>query len=225
MKPIPTSPEAQARLAPVVLYGGTFDPPHAGHLAVALKALEATGARRLLWVVGGDPPHKVGTGAPAHHRLAMVQALVAGQPRFEVATWELERPGPSYAVDTLRQARRALALPAAPEAVLWVLGADAAAGLPGWHAAPELAQLAAFLVVTREGFNEGGLRAQLAKEAPWLPAKALSFLNMPPVPASSSELREALAKGETPAHLPDAVAAYVQQHSLYGPAQPEGGHP
>lgn len=219
-----TSPQAPALAslkAPgaVVIYGGTFDPPHAGHLAVAEAALKATQAASLHWVVGGEPPHKPPPGAPAQHRLGMVQVLTAHEPRFQVEAWDLERQGPSYAVDTLRLARQALGLGLEPMAMLWVLGADAMAGLHTWHEAPSLAALTGFLVVSREGFDEAALRAHLAKTAPWLPAEQVHFLTMPPVPASSSALRQALADGAPTPWLPPAVAAYVAQHALYPPKE------
>lgn len=206
--------------SPVVLYGGTFDPPHAGHLAVAEAALKATQAASLHWVVGGEPPHKPPPGAPAQQRLAMVRALIAHEPRFQAEAWELAREGPSYAVDTLRQARAALDLPEASGAVLWVLGADAMAGVPNWHEAPSLAKLTHFLVVAREGFDEAPLRARLAQEAPWLPPQQLHFLPMPLVPASSSALRRDLAAGRPNPWLPKAVADHVAQAGLYRAADP-----
>jgi len=211
-------------------YGGTFDPVHAGHLAVA-RAVRAAFGIAPAFVPAADPPHRAAPGASAAQRTRMLELALAAEPGFRVDTRELRRRGPSWTVATLRELRAELG----PEAPLaWVLGADSFRGLPGWHAWEALPGLAHFVVAVRPGHALDPLPPVLAaacagrwREDPAdlaaAPAGRLFRLDMALHPASATEVRRGLAGGEGPAGwLDPAVAAYIAREGLYrggsGPA-------
>jgi nicotinate-nucleotide adenylyltransferase len=208
---------------PHVGYGGTFDPVHAGHLAVARAARAALGAD-IAFVPAADPPHRPPPGADARHRAAMLARAIAGEPGFSVDRRELERDGPSWSVVTLAGLRAELG-PGRP--LVWLVGADAFRGLPTWHRWTELLGLAHFVVAVRPDHALEPLPAPLAEaiadrfaadaaELLEAPAGRVWVLAMPPHPASSTRLRERLRAGQDPGDwLPAAVAAYIARHGLY----------
>lgn len=201
----------------VALFGGTFDPIHRGHLAVARAALDSGRVDEVRFVVAGNPPHKPdGARHSAEERWCMAILATLDEPRFRVERWEIDRPGRSFAVDTVRQARAALKAAYGTEPELyWVIGADAMAQIESWHDAPTLFGLTRFLVLPREGFNETSLRDRLPDTVTW------AYLPMPPVNISSTALRAGLMAGEdVSAWLPPLVADYIQRYALYR-AQPE----
>ena len=156
------------------LFGGSFDPVHHGHLIVAQVAREALGLSEVRFIPAGLQPFKTeGPRAPAADRVAMLRLALAGIPGFAVETCEVERPGPSYTVDTLRElgARRP------GEAFILLVGADAARDLPRWREADEVLRRAKVAVLTRPGHE--------APTAPWV-------ARVVPVPAldlSATDLR------------------------------------
>jgi nicotinate-nucleotide adenylyltransferase len=186
------------------VFGGTFDPPHGGHLALAERARERLKLDRVLFVPAGSPPHKRGrvrSSAPA--RLAMTRLAVRGNPAFAVSTLELGRRGPSFTVDTLR------ALAAAhPGARLYLLlGADSLAEFAGWRDPAAIRALATLVIARRPG----------ARRAPSGRARrGIVWLDNPGLELSSSALRRHAAAGGSLRYLvPDAVARYVARHRLY----------
>jgi nicotinate-nucleotide adenylyltransferase len=196
----------------VALFGGTFDPIHEGHLAAARAVLERGLVDEVVFVPAGDPPHKrARTLASAHDRYVMTVLATLNEPRFRVVPWELERAGPSYTVDTLEHARAVLGA----VDVYWLIGADAAWGLHTWQQAQRLVTLTRFLVVSREGFDEDGLRAQLALHFPACDGDWVQFVRMPEVAVSSTALRAACAAGRSPDGLPQCVAAFIARYGLY----------
>ncbi|MCX7033431.1 MAG: nicotinate-nucleotide adenylyltransferase [Arenimonas sp.] len=213
-----------------LLYGGTFDPVHAGHLAVARAAQAALGAD-VAFLPAADPPHRQAPGASAAQRARMLELAIAGEPHFTVDRRELHRDGPSWTVDTLR-GLRAERGPAAPLA--WLVGADAFRGLPDWHHWRELFGLAHFVVAVRPGHGLDALPDDLAQACAgrWTdratdlanePAGRLLRLDMPLHPASATELRRRLRAGEPPGDwLAGPVADFVRAQGLYrggtGPA-------
>jgi nicotinate-nucleotide adenylyltransferase len=211
-------------MALVLLYGGTFDPVHAGHLAVARAARDELGAPvRLL--PAADPPHRDATGADAAQRAHMLELAIAGEPGLVVDRSELERGGASYTVDTLRAIRAVLG-PGAPLA--WITGDDSFRSLPQWHAWEDLFGLAHFIVALRPGHGLGDLPPALAAQVGprWVedpaalhaaPAGRLYRLHFPPRPESASAIRRAIAEGRTPEGLAPAVARYIHASGLYGP--------
>ncbi|MFD0739543.1 nicotinate-nucleotide adenylyltransferase [Lysobacter koreensis] len=211
-----------------VFYGGTFDPVHCGHLAVARAVRDGLQAPvRLL--PAADPPHKGPTHADAQQRARMLDLATAGERGLVVDRRELRRPGPSYSIDTLRELREELG-PQAP--IAWLIGSDSLAQLHTWHRWRELFELAHILVVTRPGTP---VDAQwLAQQAPQVhtevaarqcpparlkasPAGGLALFGLEEQrPESSTELRRRIAAGEPwQAWVPPAVAEYIARKQLY----------
>lgn len=204
--------------ARVGLFGGTFDPIHRGHLAAASAVLDAGLVDRVLFVPAGSPPHKPrGAHATDVERYVMAVLATLPEPRFGVARFELDRPGPSYAIDTALQAARALG--AAPgEKLAWIIGTDAMAEIGSWWNPRGLFEALDFLVVSRREVEEPALRARLAETVPWAPEEAVRFVPMPYVDTSSTMLRAGLQAGDASvlAALPEPVAIYVRRYGLYG---------
>jgi len=187
----------------VGLLGGTFDPPHLGHLVVAECARVELGLDEVRLLVAGDPYQKSTTSSPAQ-RVAMVRAAVAGDEHLAVDAREVERPGPTYTADTLAE------LSAEEPDVAWyfVLGEDAAAGLSTWKRVEEAFALARFVVVTRPGHD--------APDDRTLP-DAILHLEVPQLEVSSTELRQRFATARATRYLvPLAVDDYARSHALYG---------
>ena len=192
------------------LYGGSFDPPHQAHLALARTALGQLGLDGLLWLPAGRPWQKARELAPDADRLAMLRLLVAGEPRFEIDERELHRAGPSYTIDTLRELRTER-----PQARLFlVVGQDQLAGLPSWRDWTGLLEAATLAVAGRAG-DAVAPPPEVAARAP-----RLERLEMPPMAVSSSAIRAHLAAGGTarelsPAMVSPEVAGYIDSRRLY----------
>ena len=186
----------------VGVLGGTFDPPHFGHLVMASDACERLGLERVLWVPSAEHPFKRDSvRTPAEVRLAMVRAATQDDPRFQVSDIELRRSGPSYTVDTLRQLSETH--PGA-ELVLLV-GADVVREMPAWREPHEVALLATIAAVTRagEGLPEG-------LELPVTPVQVTR------VDVSATEIRRRVAAGLTIRYLvPEPVRAIISGAGLY----------
>ncbi len=207
----------------LLLYGGAFDPVHRGHLAMAAGAWAATGADRLYFLPAGQSPFKASGHASAAHRLAMLQQALAAVPGAEIDDQELHRAGRSYTVETLRALRTRLG---EDVALVWLLGADAAAGLPRWHEASALPQLAHVLVVARPGsplpdLGEGP-EPRFKRCAPeafrTAAAGCWASLDLGAYPEASQSIRARLAAGEAVDDLlPPAVSSYIAAQGLYGP--------
>jgi nicotinate-nucleotide adenylyltransferase len=189
--------------------GGTFDPIHIAHLAIAEEAREALGLEKVLFVPAAMPPHKVDrpVSDPAH-RLAMLELAIADNPAFEVSRIELDRSGPSYTVDTLE------ALASGPADPVLIMSAEAFRDLRTWRRPERILELARIAVVPRDGFPDAN-RAFLAEHFPGFEDRAV-FLPGPRLRLSASELRDRAANGRSLRYLvPDAVAAYIGDHALY----------
>jgi nicotinate-nucleotide adenylyltransferase len=197
------------------VFGGTFDPIHVAHLAVAEAARDAVGLERVLFIPAGEPPHKVGRPiSPADQRLAMVEAAIAGNDGFALSRMELDRSGPSYTVDTLRDLRAARIEAGASPTLALVLSAEAFVELPTWHQPDEVLRLAALIVAPRDGYPDAGPDF-LDRHFPGVAAHAV-FLDGPRMRLSASDLRTRSAEGRSLRYLvPDAVAAYIGDHALY----------
>lgn len=185
------------------IFGGTFDPPHVGHLIVAQDAWAALDLDRVLFVPAASPPHKVGrVRTPAELRLEMVRAATAGDERFEVDELELRREGPSYTVDTLRELRERD--PGA--ALFFLLGADQFRGFAEWREPEEIARLARLVVLSRSGQES---------VAPPIDAPRHE-LGVTRIDVSATEIRRRVAAGEPIRYLvPPAVEAIIQREGLY----------
>lgn len=196
-------------LARLGIMGGTFDPPHLGHLACAEEALEAFGLDAVLFVPTGRPAFKQNRPVtPGKVRLAMVAAAVAGNPAFAVSALEVERPGITYAVDTLRELREELL----GVELVFIVGADAALALPRWRKSAELARLAAFAAATRPGFELGEQALRDLREHGF----DVRPFAVPGLDISSSALRRRVYAGRTIRYLvPEAVRKIIEEESLY----------
>ncbi|MFG6461990.1 nicotinate (nicotinamide) nucleotide adenylyltransferase [Roseateles sp. DXS20W] len=190
----------------LALFGGSFDPPHLGHLAFARFALDALAPERLLWLPAGrqwqKPDQVMAAGV---HRVQMLRRLTAGEPRFCVDDRELHRRGPSFTADTLGEFKRE-----APQAeLMFLIGQDQYARLPTWYRAETVAQLATLVVVPRAG--------EAVVTPPGMPPHRLQVLNLPDIPLSSTAVRNAIARGDDISPLVGAdVASYIDSHRLYG---------
>lgn len=192
----------------IAILGGTFDPPHLGHLFLAECARHQFALERVLFMPAGDPYHKEARGvSPAAHRIEMTRLAVEGNAAFALDDRECHRDGPTYTVDTLEE----LAAEGSRDLLL-ILGADAIADMPNWKDVPRMAALARIAVAPRER-TEAEL-ATLARRAglPGIPA----VIDMPPLAISSTLIRERAARGEPVRYLvPDAVDGYIRRHALY----------
>jgi nicotinate-nucleotide adenylyltransferase len=213
----------------VGILGGTFNPPHRGHLALAEQAREQLGLERVLLVPARLSPHKpsAGEGDPGPaHRLAMCELAVAAHRGLAVCPLELERPAPSYTVDTLSAIQASH-----PDVHLtFILGADVAGTLPSWHRPGRLLELADLAVASRNGSDRapvlaaiaaiGGSRA-LGGEATG--GGSVIFIDLEPIDASSSLVRERVAAGKPIDRLVGVpVARYIAEHGLYGARSMDG---
>jgi nicotinate-nucleotide adenylyltransferase len=213
-------PELTGPPPPVVpgslgILGGTFDPVHVGHLAVAEAARDALGLERVAFVPAGLPPHKTDRPVSApEHRLAMVELAIAGNPAFSVRSLELERPGPSFSVDTLEElAAEERAAGREPDLV-FILSAEAFRSLPTWREPGRILSLARLAVVPRDGYPDA-TAASLADRFPGRADRAV-FLDGPRIRLAATDLRDRAACGRSLRYLvPDAVAAYIGDHDLY----------
>ena len=200
------------------VFGGTFDPVHTAHLAVAQEAAEALGLERVAFIPAGQPPHKPGREiTPAGHRLAMLELAIAGNDRFVVDRLELERGGPSYTVDTLAALSASRGAAGVTPDLALILSAEAFLDLMSWREPRRILELARVVVAPRDGFPDAGpgFLASHLPDRPDLADRAV-FLDSPRLRLSATELRARSAAGRSLRYLvPDAVAAYIGDHALY----------
>jgi nicotinate-nucleotide adenylyltransferase len=180
------------------IFGGTFDPIHSAHLTVAREAADALGLERVLFVPAAHPPWKAAS-APFEHRYKMVELACAADPRFQASRLE-DRPGVNYTIDTVERLKSEHR-----GAIYFIIGADAFSDIEQWHRWKDLVREVEFIVVTRPGHGYSAPRGARVHR-----------LDTLALPVSSSDIRQALARGETPADLPPEVAAYIRASGLYG---------
>ena len=208
--PVAVAPPVPVVPGSVGIFGGTFDPIHHGHLAIAEEAREALGLSVVRFVPAAASPFKPDRDATdAEHRLAMVEAAIAGNPRFQASRVELDRHAPSYTVDTVEAVADDAGGP------IWlVLSSEALAGFPRWRAPDRILERARLAVVPRAGFDplgEAWVRAAFPGRE-----DRFTFLSGPLLPISGSVVRRRAAAGRSVRYLvPDAVARYIDQHELY----------
>lgn len=199
----------------IILFGGSFDPVHRGHLEVAQAAKEALDAARVIFIPAKRSPLKDQfPTADASDRLEMIRLAIAGRPGFEVSDCELKRPDPSYTLDTVREFREKLP----PQTVLyWLVGADAVRQLPHWYRVHELLELCEFAVMYRAGYSLpdfSQLEGQFSSEQ--VDRLRRNVVAVPLIDISSTEVRRRLESDEpTEDLLPGAVCKYIQAKGLY----------
>lgn len=192
------------------IFGGTFDPPHSGHLALALAALQQLGLDRVLWVVTADPPHKVGLPlSPIQDRLDMVLAAIRGQSGFEISRVDIDRPGPHWSADTV-----ALLKDSQPEAEwVYLMGGDSLRDLPTWGRPQELLANASLGVLLRPDAEVD--LARLEQILPGISSR-VAYVSAPRQAISSHDIRRRVAHGRSIDGLvPSGVAALIQARGLY----------
>ena len=189
------------------VFGGSFDPPHLAHLALARVARDALALNEVLWLPVGQPWKKGGrTCASGVQRAEMVRLLIGGEHGFTVDPRELHRPGPSYTADTLRE----LAAEYPGAALFLVIGADQLSRLDTWYDSGEIIRLSTLAVAAREG-------QEVQPPASWAGHPlAWRELPLPRIDISATEVRRRLAAGEPVSPLVgEAVAGYIDQQHLY----------
>jgi nicotinate-nucleotide adenylyltransferase len=203
-----------------LVYGGSFDPPHAVHARIASLAADAIGASRILVIPTGVNPQRLeAPPAPREHRLAMARLAFAKDPRVQIDDREMRRMGPSFTVDTLEE----LARECPNDRLRLLLGGDQALNFGSWRSPERIVALAEPLVVPRPPLDASALRAALrdrlgdAAEA-WM----TRVLDLSPTDASSTQARALLARGERPdaSTLAPEVTDYALHHGLYRPSAP-----
>ncbi|MPZ74859.1 MAG: nicotinate-nucleotide adenylyltransferase [Nitriliruptorales bacterium] len=197
------------------LMGGTFDPIHLGHLVTAEQARVDLALAEVVFIPAGGPWQKEGDVSDAEHRYLMTVLATAANPSFSVSRLELETPGPTYTVDTLRRVRKALqehGISQSREELFFITGADAILNILSWKDSEECLELATFVAATRPGHDLRDL------EAHDLDHRVL-HLNVPALAISSTDVRERFAAGRATRYLvPREVEEYVHRHGLYGVA-------
>lgn len=184
------------------LFGGTFNPVHRGHLAAAQAAVAALALDQVIFIPSGHPPLKGRSGlVDGEHRARMLDLAIAGEPRFALCRWEIEREGPSFTLDTVRRMRAELS---DQVQLFFLLGSDCAARIGQWKGIDEIRARLQFAIIARNG-------DPLAKAAP-----ELLHIPMPPVAISATQVRGILAAGGDVASLLDKqVHTYIAEHRLY----------
>jgi nicotinate-nucleotide adenylyltransferase len=193
------------------IFGGTFDPPHLGHVILATEARAQLGLERLLWVLTPDPPHKQGQSiAPLEQRLDMVKLAIADDPQFEISSVELDRPGPHYALDTVQ----ILAGQNPGVNLIYLMGGDSLRDLPHWHRPADFISACHLIGVMRRPEDAVELGV-LEESLPGLAAK-VRFVDAPLLEIAAHEIRNRIAEGRPFRYfLPEPVYKYIDSHGLY----------
>ncbi|HXG39991.1 MAG TPA: nicotinate-nucleotide adenylyltransferase [Candidatus Limnocylindrales bacterium] len=201
--------------------GGTFDPIHLGHLVIAEQVRVALGLERVLFVPAGTPPHKPGRPiSRAGDRLAMVELAIADHPAFEASRLEVDRPGPSYSVDTLASLAEAARAAGREPDLTFILSAEAFEEIETWHEPSRILQLATIAVVPR-GAARPPSRSWVGERFPGLEDRVV-LVDAPRIELSASGIRDRVRRGWSIRYLvPPPVEAYIADHRLYRTASLE----
>jgi nicotinate-nucleotide adenylyltransferase len=200
--------EGAVEMRRIGVMGGTFDPIHHGHLVAASEVAHIFALDEVVFVPTGQPYQKEARAvSPAEDRYLMTVIATASNPRFSVSRVDIDRPGPTYTIDTLRELGQANA-PA--DELFFITGADALSEILTWHDADELFTLAHFVGCTRPGHRLSGVG---------LPAAKVSLVEIPALAISSTECRARVEAGEPVWYLvPDGVVQYIAKRKLYAKA-------
>jgi nicotinate-nucleotide adenylyltransferase len=194
------------------ILGGTFNPPHLGHLVAAQEAYRELDLDQVILIPAGVPPHKPVDDEPGpEHRLELCRRAFGDDERFTVSELELGRDGPSFTVDTLDLLRSQ----SPSDHLFLILGGDIAAGLPKWHEPERVLELATVAIAQRRGTAKTAVTAALAQLRGGERAR---FFQMPRIGISSTMVRRRVRAGQPIRYfVPDGVMHYIQTHRLYGP--------
>ncbi len=193
------------------ILGGTFDPPHIGHLVIAQEAMTHLKLDQVLFAPTCYPPHKpIEEVTPIQDRLEMVRLAISSEPRFALSRVDVDRPGPTYTVDTIRLLRREYGEAAE---LYFIMGLDSLANILTWRSPEKLIRLCRLAVFNRPGFSVN--LDELEKSLPGIRERTV-FIPAPALEVSASDLQRRIKAGEPIRHLvPEAVAAYIKAHNLY----------
>jgi nicotinate-nucleotide adenylyltransferase len=204
----------RAGRGPLGILGGTFDPIHVGHLALAREAQRALGLERVLFVPNADPPHKDRDVTAPEHRAEMVRLAIEGEPTFVLSRTELDRPGPSYAVDTVAEVAGRSRAEGRPEP-WFLLSVEAFRDLPSWRDPRRILELARLALAPRPG--------ALPPDADWIARHfpglepRVTLLEGPNIDVSATDIRARIRRGQRIDQLvPAVVARYIEDRGLYG---------
>jgi nicotinate-nucleotide adenylyltransferase len=197
----PTAPTAPARVG---IMGGTFDPIHHGHLVAASEVASLFGLTEVIFVPTGEPWQKsTRVVSPAEHRYLMTVIATASNPRFWVSRVDIDRPGPTFTTDTIRD----ISMERPDAELFFITGADALSQILSWKDAQDALKLARFIGVTRPGYELSDAH---------LPSDSVTLLDVPAMAISSSDCRDRVAAGHPVWYLvPDGVVQYINKHRLY----------
>jgi nicotinate-nucleotide adenylyltransferase len=204
-----------AGLERLAIMGGTFDPIHYGHLAVAEEVRERFALDQVLFIPTGQPPHKKNYPvSPAADRFEMTTLAVSDNPHFVVSRLEIDRPGTSYTVDTLRELRAILG----PRCeIFFITGADAVLEILTWREPEAILRECRLIAVHRPGYDLERIAEEIGAEK----AARVDLLTTRELDISSTDLRARVAAGRSLRYLtPDPVIGYIERRGLYRPAQP-----
>ncbi len=192
------------------ILGGTFNPPHLGHLVCAQESHRELALDRVLFIPAATPPHKPVEAEPgAEHRLELCRLAIDGDQRFAVSDLELRRAGPSYTVDTLKE----LSVQSPTNELFLILGGDIAAGLPQWREPERVLELATVAIAQRRGTARGTVQKALDQLKGGDRAR---FFAMPRIGISSTMVRRRVRAGQPIRYfVPDGVLEYIETHGLY----------
>ncbi len=206
------------------MFGGTFDPVHKGHIAVAELAIHKLSLDGILFIPAADPPHKKQPGASYSHRVAMLEIALAGaNPEFQVSLLEAERAAPSYTVDTLLELKKRLG----SQNFYFIIGADSLLELHLWYRFRRLPELTDFIVAARPGISMDAVQQAITRlPGNFLPAGSVMqwsredgarifYLAQTAEDVSSSSIRRQISRGQQPNTVSNKVLEYITAHGLY----------
>ncbi|HEX7733890.1 MAG TPA: nicotinate-nucleotide adenylyltransferase [Ktedonobacteraceae bacterium] len=207
-------PRAESERERIGVLGGTFDPVHYAHLAIAEEVYHALRLARVVFVPAGQPPHKMGYRVtPVEQRVHMLEQAIAPNPHFALSLVDVRRAGPSYTVDTLRLLRSEWG----PRAeFFFVIGGDSLRDLPSWHDPAGVIAQATIVALVRPGYGElERYGSELAERLPGIEERLIT-LEGPHMEISSTDLRQRVFKGRPIKYqTPEIVEHYILQHGLY----------
>jgi len=191
------------------LFGGTFDPPHNAHFIIAEAIRESLDLNKIVFVPAFNPPHKYDHQPVTHveHRIAMLKLCIDDLPQFEFSDIELKRGGISYTIDTILEMKRDKGISA--EDLHFLIGSDSLAAFKTWHRWEEILEESRVVVARRPRFEKSDIDPDLIER--------VSFLNLPRMEISSTEIRERFYSDRmTRFYVPAVVSDYIKKHNLYG---------